>query len=135
MSDIKRKLKTKENRSIASNLLICLINAVISFSVFVVLTSVITLLSLNKTLSDGKILILLFASLIVTGITAGLLSSRLNIKAIISSFITCLILSVLLFLLFVFTGSFNFSYRTLISFLILFASCISSGIIFKNIRR
>lgn len=129
----RNKLQKKESSSVAEKLLVCLINSAISFSVFTVLSIILTSVTLSKSVSDRNIKAFLYIIILLTAVFAGFLSSRVKLKAIVSSSVTALILVTMLFLLFCVISSFDFTYRVFITLLSITLVTIISGIIFKNL--
>ena len=129
-----KKNDGSSGKSLSIILLNCFINALVSFLVFVALSSAYCMVSDDAALYDSKTKIILYIILALSSVLNGLLCAlRLKIKAIVSSLSSGVISACFVFLLFAVLSGFSFSVNSLVSFAIIISVTVSSGVIFKNL--
>lgn len=131
-----RKNETKPGESILNSLLYCVISAVIGYGLFLILSLLLNVLSINNAELFYKSNYILYIILAVSALISGIIATKVSkLKAIICGSLNGLLLSILIFLQLSLFGKIAVSIRLLILVLIIIISSMVSAIIFKNFKR
>ncbi|HAQ64071.1 MAG TPA: hypothetical protein DCR23_06375 [Ruminococcaceae bacterium] len=131
-----RKNEAKTGESILNSLLYCVISAVIGYGLFLILSLLLNVLSINNADLFYKSNYILYIILAVSALISGIIATKVSkLKAIISGSLNGLFLSILIVLQLSLFGKIAVSIRLLILVLIIIISSTVSAIIFKNFKR
>ncbi len=131
-----RKNEAKRGESILNSLLYCVISAVIGYGLFLILSLLLNVLSINNAELFYKSNYILYIILAVSALISGIIATKVSkLKAIICGSLNGLLLSILIFLQLSLFGKIAVSIRLLILVLIIIISSMVSAIIFKNFKR
>ena len=131
-----RKNETKAGESILNSLLYCVISAVIGYGLFLILSLLLNVLSINNADLFYKSNYILYIILAVSALISGIIATKVSkLKAIISGSLNGLLLSTLIVLQLSLFGKLTVSIKLLIIILIVLTSSTVSAIIFKNFKR
>ena len=131
-----RKNETKPGESILNSLLYCVISAVIGYGLFLILSLLLNVLSINNADLFYKSNYILYIILAVSALISGIIATKVSkLKAIICGSLNGLLLSILIVLQLSLFGKLTVSIKLLIMILIILISSTVSAIIFKNFKR
>lgn len=131
-----RKNETKPGESILNSLLYCVISAVIGYGLFLMLSLLLNVLSINNADLFYKSNYILYIILAVSALISGVIATKVSkLKAIICGSLNGLLLSILIVLQLSLFGKIAVSIRLFILVLIILISSTVSAIIFKNFKR
>lgn len=131
-----RKNEAKTGESILNSVLYCVISAVIGYGLFLILSLLLNVLSINNADLFYKSNYILYIILAVSAIISGIIATKVSkLKAILSGGLNGLLLSILIVLQLSLFGKITVSIRLLILVLIILISSTVSAIIFKNFKR
>ena len=131
-----RKNEAKTGESILNSLLYCVISAVIGYGLFLILSLLLNVLSINNADLFYKSNYILYIILAVSALISGIIATKVSkLKAIICGSLNGLLLSILIVLQLSLFGKLTVSIKLLIIILIILISSTVSAIIFKNFKR
>lgn len=131
-----RKNEAKTGESILNSLLYCVISAVIGYGLFLILSLLLNVLSINNAELFYKSNYILYIILAVSALISGIIATKVSkLKAIICGSLNGLLLSILIVLQLSLFGKLTVSIKLLIIILIILISSTVSAIIFKNFKR
>lgn len=131
-----RKNEAKTGESILNSLLYCVISAVIGYGLFLILSLLLNVLSINNADLFYKSNYILYIILAVSALISGVIATKVSkLKAIICGSLNGLLLSILIVLQLSLFGKLTVSIKLLIIILIILISSTVSAIIFKNFKR
>ncbi|MBR0541542.1 MAG: hypothetical protein IJK26_04970 [Clostridia bacterium] len=131
-----RKNEAKRGESILNSLLYCVISAVIGYGLFLILSLLLNVLSINNADLFYKSNYILYIILAVSALISGIIATKVSkLKAIICGSLNGLLLSTLIVLQLSLFGKLTVSIKLLIIILIILISSTVSAIIFKNFKR
>lgn len=131
-----RKNEAKTGESILNSVLYCVISAVIGYGLFLILSLLLNVLSMNNADLFYKSNYILYIILAVSALISGIIATKVSkLKAIISGSLNGLLLSTLIVLQLSLFGKLTVSIKLLIIILIILISSAVSAIIFKNFKR
>lgn len=131
-----RKNEAKTGESILNSVLYCVISAVIGYGMFLILSLLLNVLSINNADLFYKSNYILYIILAVSALISGIIATKVSkLKAIICGSLNGLLLSILIVLQLSLFGKIAVSIRLLILVLIIIISSMVSAIIFKNFKR
>ncbi len=131
-----RKNEAKTGESIMNSLLYCVISAVIGYGLFLILSLLLNVLSINNADLFYKSNYILYIILAVSALISGIIAIKVSkLKAIICGSLNGLLLSILIVLQLSLFGKLTVSIKLLIIILIILISSTVSAIIFKNFKR
>ena len=127
-----RKNEAKTGESILNSLLYCVISAVIGYGLFLILSLLLNVLSINNADLFYKSNYILYIILAVSALISGIIATKVSkLKAIICGSLNGLLIVLQLSLF----GKLTVSIKLLIIILIILISSTVSAIIFKNFKR
>ncbi len=131
-----RKNEAKTGESITNSLLYCVISAVIGYGLFLILSLLLNVLSINNADLFYKSNYILYIILAISALISGIIATKVSkLKAIICGSLNGLLLSILIVLQLSLFGKLTVSIKLLIIILIILISSTVSAIIFKNFKR
>lgn len=131
-----RKNEAKTGEGILNSLLYCVISAVIGYGLFLILSLLLNVLSINNADLFYKSNCILYIILAVSALISGVIATKVSkLKAIICGSLNGLLLSILIVLQLSLFGKLTVSIKLLIIILIILISSTVSAIIFKNFKR
>lgn len=131
-----RKNEAKTGESILNSVLYCVISAVIGYGMFLILSLLLNVLSINNADLFYKSNYILYIILAVSALISGIIATKVSkLKAIICGSLNGLLLSILIVLQLSLFGKLTVSIKLLIIILIILISSAVSAIILKNFKR
>ncbi len=131
-----KKNEAKRGESILNSLLYCVISAVIGYGLFLILSLLLNVLSINNADLFYKSNYILYIILAVSALISGIIATKVSkLKAIICGSLNGLLLSILIVLQLSLFGKLTVSIKLLIIIIIILISSTVSAIIFKNFKR
>ena len=132
----KRNKEITVNNKLLNSIIHCLISAFIGFALFIILTLILNLLSIENENLFNKSGIILYIILAVCCAISGVLAAYKNkLKAIIAGSINGIILCLLIVSLLSLCSKMNLTVNLLVTVAVTFGFSIVAAIIYKNVKR